>query len=102
MAMAAKNEERRHVRHPLPGKIKVHWRTAEGHSFNAPAKCVNISRGGLRLELDRAIAVDTLVNIESPEFRIAGVAHVRHCVPKGLRFVIGVEFGGGLQWTGME
>ncbi|QOY85355.1 PilZ domain-containing protein [Paludibaculum fermentans] len=100
--MAAKNEERRHVRHPLPGKVKVHWRTVEGHSFHSPAKCLNISRGGIRLELERAIPVGTLVNLECLQFRIAGVAHVRHCVAKGMGFVVGVEFGGGLQWTESE
>ncbi|MGJ5815012.1 PilZ domain-containing protein [Paludibaculum fermentans] len=97
--MATNNEERRHVRHPLPGKVKLHWRTAEGHSFHSPAKCLNISRGGLRLELERSIPIDTMVSIESPQFRIAGVAYVRHCVAKGIRFVVGIEFGGGLQWT---
>ena len=40
-----------------------------------------------------------MVHVESPQFRIAGVAYVRHCVSKGARCVVGVEFGGGLQWT---
>lgn len=97
--MQAKKNERRHTRHPLPGKVKVHWRTLEGHSFHSPGKCVNISRSGIRLELDRAIPVDTMVHVESPHFRIAGVAYVRHCVAKGIRFVAGIEFAGGLEWT---
>ncbi|WP_321473289.1 PilZ domain-containing protein [uncultured Paludibaculum sp.] len=97
--MAGKHEERRHTRHPLPGKVKVHWRTVDGHSFHAPAKCLNISRSGIRLEIERPIVVGTMVHVESPQFRIAGVAYVRHCVSKGARCVVGVEFGGGLQWT---
>jgi len=100
--MPLNKEDRRHIRHPLPGKVKVHWRTPEGHSFHSPAKCVNISRSGLRLELDRAMPVGTMVHVESPNFRIAGVAYVRHCVPKGIRFVAGIEFAGGLQWAEPE
>ncbi|MGC4053021.1 MAG: PilZ domain-containing protein [Paludibaculum sp.] len=97
--MTAKKDERRHQRHPVPGKVKVHWRTPEGHSFHSPARCVNISRSGIRLEVERAIPVDTMVHVESPQFRIAGVAYVRHCAAKGIRFLVGIEFGGGLEWT---
>lgn len=97
--MAERHEERRHARHALPGKVKLHWRTQDGHSFHEPAKCLNISRGGIRLSLNRAITVGSLVHLESPEFRIAGVAYVRNCISKGTGFVVGIEFAGGLQWT---
>lgn len=100
--MAGKHEERRHTRHPLPGKVKVHWRTPDGHSFHEPAKCLDISRGGIRLALNRAVAVGTLVHLESPDFRIAGVAYVRNCVMKGTQYLAGIEFAGGLQWTEPE
>lgn len=97
--MSFKLNERRHSRFALPGKIKLHWRTAEGHSFHLPAKCVDISRSGLSLEIERAIPVGTMVQLESPDFRIAGVAYIRHCAPKAIRFVVGIEFAGGLQWN---
>jgi len=89
-------ENRRHERHPLPGKVRLNWKTSEGFSFSATARCLDISQSGIRLELERQIATGTLVNLESPDFRIAGVAAVRHCRPKGLRFILGLEFSGGL------
>ena len=77
----------------------MYWRTAEGQSFHLPAKCMDISQSGVRLELERSIAVGTLVQLESPAFRVAGVAVVRRCDQVRLRYVLAIEFAGGLTWN---
>ena len=91
---------RKRTRSPAAGSVRVNWRTAEGYSFAAVARCLDLSRGGAMLELERAIPIGTLVQIESREFRIAGLAMARHCRPAGMRFRVGLEFASGLQWDG--
>lgn len=89
---------RRYPRFARPGKVRVNWRDGSGCSFQANARCLDISRLGVKVELDRAIEPMTLVNVQSPDFRIAGVAMVRHCNRKGLNWVAGLQFAGGLEW----
>jgi|WetSurMetagenome_2_1015567.scaffolds.fasta_scaffold1204006_2 hypothetical protein len=88
------------ARQRIPGKLKVHWHTAEGHSFHKPAVCLDISATGAQLEIETGIAPSTVVQLESPHFKIVGVAVVRHCQNKGMKFRVGVEFSGGLKWEG--
>ena len=78
--------------------MRLYWRTAEGQSFYLPAKCLDISQSGVRLDLERAIAVGTLVQLESPAFQVAGVAVVRRCEQVRMRYVVAIEFAGGLTW----
>lgn len=103
--MKDSSDNRRYPRVDQMGKIRLNWRDAEGKSYQANAKCLNISRTGLRVTLDRSVPPSTLVNLHSPDFRLAGVAMVRHCKPKGLAFEAGLQFAGGLEWikkTGEE
>lgn len=91
-------DNRRFPRHLRPGKVRMHWKDAQGHSHQANAKCLDISRTGIRVSLEKPVEPMTLVNLQSPDFRIAGVAMVRHCTRKGLGFEAGLQFAGGLEW----
>lgn len=99
LVQSEKPQSRRHDRHQLPGKVRLYWRTAEGQSFYLPAKCLDISQSGVRLELERPIVAGTLVQLESPAFKVAGVAIVRRCEQVRLRYVLAIEFAGGLTWS---
>lgn len=92
------SDNRRHPRFARPGKVRVNWRDPSGFSHQVNGKCLDISRQGVRLELEKQIAPATMVNVQSPDFRIAGVAMVRHCARKGLGWVAGLQFAGGLEW----
>lgn len=96
--MRAEANNRRYPRFARPGKVRLHWRDRGGCTFQINARCLDISRTGVKLEIARAIEPLTLVNLHSPEFRIAGVAVVRHCDRKGLGWVAGLQFAGGLEW----
>lgn len=95
----APNDKRRHARHSVRGKIKLHWLTPNGNSVHTSGECINISKTGLRVKVERQVEAGLMVRIESAEFHITGLAHVRHCRAQGLGFVVGVEFTGGLTWT---
>lgn len=91
-------DNRRHRRHAIPGKVRIFWRDAYGHSFQAMGQVVDISRSGVRLRIDKPIAPMTTLNLQSPDFRIAGVAVARRCERRGLTYEVGIQFAGGLEW----
>ena len=55
-------------------------------------RCVDMSAGGLRMELQDPILVGTPVSFHLLQTKRAGTAFVRHCTPTGSGYVIGVEF----------
>lgn len=95
-------EQRRHERQPLAGKVKLHWKTAEGLSYSATGKVLDVSKGGVRLKVDRRLEPDTLVHLESGDLRATGMVRVRHVKPAGLQWEVGLEFTGGLEWRQQE
>jgi hypothetical protein len=91
-------ELRRYHREFVAGKVRVNWMDSHGRSFGQLARCLDISRRGLKLEVDSRVDPGTLVNVESKDFKIAGIAEIRYCRPKGLKYVIGIQYQGGLEW----
>jgi len=91
-------EERRHPRRKLPGKLKLYWRTKDGSANTTLGKLVDISRSGALVELDRPIVPGTLVQVESASLRLAGVGLARYNAQRGLKWLVGLEFRGGLEW----
>ena len=89
---------RRYPRLPKPGKIRVNWRDPNGFSYQVNARIVDICRLGARLELEKNIEPMTLVHVQSQDLHLAGVAVIRHCSRKGLAWVAGLQFAGGLEW----
>jgi len=82
-------------------KVRLHWKDQDGLLKSTMAKAKDVSSRGLRVELDRAIALETLVNLECRELKVAGVAVVRHCRRSSVNhYTVGLEFAGGLEWRG--
>ncbi len=96
------NERRRRTRHSMPGRVKLHWRTPDGNSIHTSGECLDISSSGMLVKIDRRVEAGTLIRVESGQFRLAGVAHVRHCRAQGLQFIAGIEYAGGLTWNGPQ
>lgn len=88
-------ELRKVQRDPVEGKIRVNWRDRTGATFGSMGRLVEVSDGGVRVDLDRRIEAGLTVQIESADLRIAGLAVVRHCRQKGMGFRLGLQFGDG-------
>jgi hypothetical protein len=88
----------RYDRRPIPGKVKLYWRPPEGGSQAVVGRARNISVQGMLVLVDRPVEVGTLVQLESSDFRLAGIAVVRHARRQALNWLVGLEFGGGLAW----
>ena len=81
------------------GKVRLHWSEPNGTTFGCVCRVINTSSGGLCVDIERGIAIGSIVHIESSDLKVAGVAVVRHCRPKGMGFRIGLRVGGGLPKT---
>jgi hypothetical protein len=89
-------ELRRVDRAPAAGKIRIHWHV-DGLTFGSLGRVVDISEGGMCVDLDRRIPAGCVIQIESHEHKLAGLAVVRHCRQKGMGFRLGLQFSGGLK-----
>ena len=64
--------------------------------------CLEVCRNGLRIEISESIPEQTNVSLEALSLGLAGPGVVRYSLRQDEKFIIGVEFTGGLQWQAPE
>jgi hypothetical protein len=74
------------------------WRDTSGGDKFAIVKSFDISESGMRIELPEPVEPRSFVQLQCPELGLQGTASVRSCSRQGVRFMIGLEFAGGLKW----
>lgn len=90
---------RQHRRYALDaGVLKVSWLDATGSMKMTRTRGLNISEGGIAIELPEAAMPLSLVRFQSDRFNVRGAGYVRHCRREGAKFVVGLEFAEGLHW----
>jgi hypothetical protein len=91
---------RQHRRYALDaGSLKVSWLDVTGAMKMTRTRGLNISEGGIALELPEAAMPQSLVRFQSDRFNVRGAGYVRHCRREGSRYVVGLEFAEGLHWV---
>jgi hypothetical protein len=96
-ADAELNERRRRaVRYPCSGAIPVAW-TSNFDKYSM-GECMDISRTGLRMLMSDPIPTRTSVCFKADCLAFGGSGTVRHCKKLKAKYIIGVDFAGGLQW----
>ena len=80
--------------------MRVTWKDARGQLRNLPARCLDLSAEGARLETGAPIPSRTSITLHSARFGSLGTASVRHCVRRELKYSIGVEFTASLALAG--
>ena len=94
---------RRHRRDPLEARLRLVWYGETGEIHYVWATCIDISRHGMQVELDNHSVTDP--NVRKVSFRFsdpegfAGSALVRHVRERSPKYVLGLEFLGGLEWN---
>ena len=83
-------DARRNRRVPYIGPIQVSWEE-RGERRYARGKCIDVSEGGLKLELPISIAPLTEILLSAERIKISGSARVRHVSRYGSRYLLGVE-----------
>ena len=96
--MASDRDIRRYRRKPISTRAQLMWQDRLGNDKFVNARCFDISESGLRLEVPEPLAVHAQITLRSTDLRLHGRASVKHCSKQGTKYILGVEFVGGLRW----
>jgi hypothetical protein len=83
-------EQRRHSRFRYIGVVFLAWNEPDGENY-VMGRCLDISVGGLGVEVARRIAVNTVVKVRAGWVSLDGPATVRHIMQVGGVFQLGLE-----------
>ncbi len=96
--MSQKGDIRRHSRTPRTDPVQLSWRDRNGNAQVSRGRLVDISEAGMRVEVPEPLEKLTYLTVRADGLGIHGTASVRSCTRKGLKYVVGLEFSGGLQY----
>src|SRR5437899_12235416 len=87
-----RKDMRRHRRYAVDsGVLQVFWLDTTGKMKMARTRALNISEGGMAIELPEAAAPMSLIRFESNRYKIQGSGAVRHCQRVGPKYAGGLE-----------
>lgn len=98
MPTPIRREARLQPRFRVELMVQLYWANSRSGLEMRTGQCMEASAAGLRIRLEKPIPLQTVVNVQSPELRLAGSAVVRHCRKHGAVFEVGIEFLGGMEW----
>src|SRR5437868_11413932 len=90
--LALLKDLRQHCRIPYsePVNLEISW-TANGETKSARGKLIEVSVGGLRIEMPEPIPTKTIIRFNVDAFNLSGLAIVCHVNEKDTKFIIGLE-----------
>jgi hypothetical protein len=83
-------EQRRYSRFRYIGVVFLSWTEPDGENY-VMGKCLDISEGGLGVEVARRIAVNTEVKVHADWVNLDGAATVQHVSRAGGVFQLGLK-----------
>ena len=89
---------RKNSRLSYSGKISLTWAAENGDGCARNGECLDVSSSGIKVRLDSQIPARTVVTVRASELALHGSASVRSCNRVGARYIIGLEFVGGMKW----
>jgi PilZ domain len=93
-----KGDLRRHHRTALAAPVQLSWTDRDGNQKFAYAKILDVSESGMRVEAREPLAKHAYVALRGEKIALQGSASVRSCTKQGTKYVVGLEFSGGLKW----
>jgi hypothetical protein len=96
--MSRDGDLRRHARAEKASPVQVVWQDRSGVDRFVTGRSLDISPSGMRVEVSQAIDKQTYVTLQCVALGLRGTASVRSCTRKGTKYILGLEFSGGLQW----
>jgi hypothetical protein len=93
-------DRRRAIRYQCSADVRLAW-TSNFDTYLA-GKCVDISRTGFRILIAHPIPDRTCVSFKSDSLALAGSATVRFCKRQTGKYVIGLNFEGGVAWRSTD
>ena len=89
---------RRQARVEIAVPVDMMWTDRQGHERFATARSVDVCESGIRLQVPEALPERSFVRLRADRIALAGTASVRTCTKKGTKFIVGLEFSGGMTW----
>ncbi len=96
--MNQKGDLRRHTRSTQSAQVQLIWKNRQGVDGFATGRIIDVSESGLRVEVSDPLEKQTYVTLQAAGLGLHGVASVRSCARKGVKYVVGLEFSAGLKW----
>ena len=96
--MFKKGGIRRHQRMTEDAPVRLMWKDRFGGDKFVNGRVMDVSEEGMRIELPIQIEERIYVSFRADTIPLHGSASVRSCVRKTPKFVVGLEFSGGLRW----
>ena len=93
-------ERRQYPRFPCASPIRLSSTNLSEHSITGA--CLEVCRNGLRIEISEVLQEQTKVSLEALSLGLAGRGVVRYCLRQNEKYIVGVEFTGGLEWQPPE
>jgi hypothetical protein len=87
---------RKHRRKRLIAPVEVSWIAPNGEQSFATGNSIDVSAGGMQVEINARIGLDSTVRVRLNGKEISANATVRHCRQICCWFRIGLEFDGTL------
>ena len=95
--MSREGDLRRHERAEASSPARIVWQH-RGEDRVVNARVLNVSASGIRLEVAEPLDRQTYVTVQCDPLGVHGRASVRTCTRKGMKYILGLEFSGGLLW----
>jgi len=89
---------RRQVRVAVSVPVDVMWTDRQGLERFTTARSVDICESGIRIQVPEALPERSFVRLRADKIALAGTGSVRTCIKKGTKFLVGLEFSGGMKW----
>jgi len=89
---------RRQARIEVVVPVDVMWTDRQGHERFATARSIDVCESGIRILVPEALPERSYVRLKADRIKLTGSASVRTCIKKGTKFVVGLEFSGGMTW----
>lgn len=96
--MSDKSGIRRDDRIPAAELVELTWKDRYGQEKFAKARSLDVSEMGMRIEVPEALEKLAYVTLRSVPLSLHGTASVRSCTRQGTKYLVGLEFSGGLRW----
>lgn len=94
-----RKDTRRHRRYAVENSsLRVSWLDGKSQLKMAQVKVLNVSEGGMALEMPEAPMTGSMIRFQSEKHKLVGSGALRHCRRVGSKFIIGIEFSDGLKW----
>ena len=88
----AKADSRFHGRFKVNCRVILSWEGPDGNTHTLHTRGLDMSRLGARVESPKPMTEGLNIYLRAPELNLMGSAVVKHCIARGLKYRIGLEF----------